>query len=181
MTTGDIDNVLGPRIELSELCASNPGLDAYLRMAWNLAPCRSFFIPYGAGISTNGQRVYVSNDIQTIVDGVDCVAALVRHETTEWGLRYYCNIGEDYLSDPEGHRLANRAEFACVELLLGEAGWDRYNEILDTQIVIEERTEFAELPIPWDLALYPYPEAMRDTLVDAMHNQRSREEWRKLG
>src|SRR5215469_12083137 len=93
MVAGDIDDTLGPAGKVDELRAQDPGFDEYLKRAWHFRPIRTFFIPYGAGMNEAGTRVYISNDIQTVIDGVDCAECLVRHETTEWGLRYYLRIG----------------------------------------------------------------------------------------
>ena len=180
MSAGDIDDRLGPEGELDELRAEHPELDRYLTMAWQLKPVRTFFIPFGAGISSTGLRVYVSNDIQAIINGIECESALVRHETTEWALREYCKIGEDYASDPRGHRLANRAEHDLVIHLIGIDGWERYSEIIDPQVMIDEREDIEDKPIPGDLALYPYDDEMVTMLCDAMYNKRSEEEWSKL-
>lgn len=182
MSTGDIDNTLGPEGELDRLRKQNVYLDQYLRKAWLFKPIKTFFILYGAGISEDGSRVYISYDIQSIVDGVECEQALVIHETTEWALREYCGIGEDYAADPTGHRLANRAEFECVNSLLAgrDDPWELYSEVIDEQVLIDERHRYAERPIPQDLALYPYEQATRSKLIDAMYNDRSTEEWEKL-
>src|SRR5215469_7202092 len=110
MSAGDIDDVLGPQGELERLRALHPELDEYLTRAWRFSPARGFFIPFGAGISEDGLTAYISYDIQATIRDIDCSSALVRHETTEWALRKFCGIGEDYADDPRGHRLANRAE-----------------------------------------------------------------------
>lgn len=181
MSTGDLDNRLGDADDLAALIAENPDLRAYLEIAWNLAPVTTFFIPYGAGISADGKRVYRSYDIQTQIQGINCDSALVRHETTEWGLRHFLGIGEDYISDPTGHRFANRAEHDLVNQLLNrEDGWDVYSEIIDPQITNSEREEFEDYPVPRDLAMYPYDEDLQARLREAMLNDRSEEEWRKI-
>lgn len=180
ISAGDIDDSLAPRDELEHLLGS-ANIREYIRNAWLFIPCRTFFIPYGAGISHNGSRVYISYDVQTIIDGSDCASALVRHETTEWALRRFLDIGSDYLSDPRGHRLANRAEEQRVLALLDrENAWELYQEVIDPQVVLDERTEFDDKPIPRDLALYPYPEDLAERLKRAIYNDRSEEEWRKL-
>ena|SRR5258708_7429867 len=181
MSAGDIDDRLGPEDQLAELRAEHPELDAYLVMAWNLAPVRTFFIPYGAGISADGARPYISNDLQSNINSIECGQALVRHETTEWGLRHFCAIGEDYANDPRGHRLANRAEHDLVLSLLDrEDAWELYSMIIDPQIILAERQEFEDRAIPFDLALYPYDEDLKRKLIEAMENERSREEWSKI-
>lgn len=181
MSSGDIDDVLAPTFRLEALITQHDELRSYLNLAWGYRPIRTFFIPWGAGISSNGQRVYISYDIQTIVNGIECESALVRHETTEWGLRQYCGIGEDYLRDPSGHRLGNRAEHDRVVVLLNrEDAWEIYSEIIDPQVIRAERQEFSKLPIPLDLALYPYDTDTQDKLLEAMHSPRSQEEWAKL-
>jgi len=180
MSSGDIDDTLAPEGVLEDLRLRNQAFNQYLIEAFACVPIRTFFIPYGAGISADGDRVYISYDVQTTMNGVDCGSALVRHETVEWGLRKFCGIGIDYLSDPSGHRIANRCEADHVNALLGsEEGWELYTEILDLQILIDERTEFEDRPIPQDLAMYPYTDAMREKLVSAMSNARSMEEWNK--
>lgn len=181
MSAGDIDNVLASEGELDWLRLHHPDLNAYLTMAWSLKPIRTFFIPAGAGISDSGKRVYISYDIQTIVDGIECESCLVRHETTEWGLRLFAGIGYDYFLDPRGHRLGNRAECDCALHLLGrDDAWEIYSEIIDPQVVIDERMEFDEKPVPRDLALYPYEDEQREALQMAMWNKRSEEEWSRL-
>ena len=181
MTSGDIDDKLESAEWLVELREGNAEFNAYLIKAWQFRPVRTFFIPFGAGISEDGQRVYISHDIQTIIDGVECENALVRHETTEWALRKFCSIGVDYLTDPSGHRLANRAEHDRVmELLARENGWELYEEIINPQVILDEREEFEDLPIPQDLALYPYEDVIANNLYSAMRNERSKEEWDKI-
>ena len=70
MSAGDIDDRLGPEGELDSLRTEYPSLDAYL----NSAPAinRDYNIPYGAGISEDGQTVYIDSRLDTMVDGVDC-------------------------------------------------------------------------------------------------------------
>ena len=182
MSTGDIDNELGPPNRLNNLRQNHSGLDAYLRRAVLFKPVRTFFIPYGAGISEDGQRVYISYDVQSNIDGVECESALVTHETVEWALREFCDIGTDYAADPSGHRLANRAEYERVcTLLAGRVDpWDIYSEIIDEQILNAERQGYKDRPIPMDLALYPYTQNERFRLQEAMDNDRSLDEWDKL-
>jgi len=182
MATGDIDDILASAAGLALIRQHNPELDAYLTEAYHFTPIRTFFIPYGAGISSNGKRVYISYDLQTTIDGVECANALVRHECTEWGLRYFLGIGTDYASDPRGHRLGNRAEHdRVVELLDRPDAWDLYAEVIDPQVILAEREDFEDKPIPQDLALYPYPKDLRYKLRKAaMENQRSWEEWEKV-
>jgi len=179
MASGDIDDRLGSAEQLERLCVRYPDFDQYLSI-WSIVPIRTFFVPFGAGISADGQRVYISYDLQTVVDGVECESALVRHETTEWGLRRYCDIGTDYSSDPRGHWLANRAEHdRVVQLLSRPSGWELYCEIIDPQVILDERLDFEDKPIPFDISFYPYPESIRMKLREAMLNARSEEEWSK--
>jgi len=182
LSTGDIDNRLGPELELSQLRATNPEFDAYLRVAWQFKPIRTFFVPYGAGCSSDGQRVYISYDVQSNIDGIECESALVRHETTEWALREFLNIGDNYAEDPSGHRLANRAEFDRVNELLRDRvdAWELYSEIIDEQVLNAERQQYSDRPIPQDLAMYPYSPHERAKLQDAMGNDRSWDEWERL-
>ncbi len=172
ISAGDIDDRLGPEGELASLRTEYPSLDAYLNRA--LAVNHDYNIPYGAGISEDGQTVYIDSRLDTMVNGVDCAQALATHETTEWALREFCGIGLDYAADPRGHRLANRAEYEKVNELLGnpgsgdyEANWEAYDDALDPQI---RRIEHAEIGIaPADLALYPYEgTAILERLREAM-------------
>jgi len=182
MSSGDIDDTLGDAEYLKELRRDNIPFERYLCLAFFYKPIRSFFIPFGAGISEDGRRVYISNDLQSIVQGVECESALVRHEVVEWGLRYFLKIGEDYQEDPRGHRLANRAEHDRVLQLLDRSdAWELYTTIIDPQIMREERDEIKKRAIPRDLALYPYDDEFRDALQLAMWNDISEEEWSKLG
>ena len=181
MSSGDIDDRLAPEGELQELYANNNNLAEYLWKAYLFKPILTFFIPFGAGISEDGSRVYISHDIQTDIDGVKCENALVRHETTEWGVREFCDIGVDYASDPRGHRLGNRAEHdRVVQLLDRPNSWELYGEVIDPQVVIDERQNLDGKPIPRDLALYPYDEEFIEKIKEAMWNDRSIEEWEKL-
>src|SRR6266702_7291255 len=135
MSAGDIDDRLGPEGELDSLRTEYPSLDAYL----NSAPAinRNYNIPYGAGISEDGQTVYIDSRLNTMVDGVDCAQALATHERVEWALREFCQIGRDYAADPRGHRLANRAEYEMVHNLLWKQfefpddAWEEYDDALD--------------------------------------------------
>ena len=181
MSSGDIDDVLAPEGELEQFRLEQPALDEYLSRAWQFKPIRTFFIPFAAGISHDGNRVYISYDIQTNIEGVECESALVRHETTEWALREFCDIGEDYASDPRGHRLGNRAESNRAESLLGRPdAWELYSEIIDPQVIRTERENLRGKPIPRDLALYPYDEGMAERLMEEMWSERSFEEWNRL-
>jgi hypothetical protein len=180
MSSGDIDDVLADQADWIQILSSNDDLRSYLHTAWQLSPIRLFFIPFGAGMNEDGTRVYISHDIQTVIDDIECAPALVRHETTEWGLRKFAGIGLDYLNDPTGHRLANRAEHDLVQVLLGDDGWERYSEIIDPQVLNSERTNLKDKPTPKDLALYPYEDEEIENLLEAMSNKRSEEEWLKL-
>ena len=181
MSAGDIDDHLGSQETLNRLLVEKPEFASYCASAWSLPPIRTFFIPFGAGISDAGNRVYISYDLQTMVDNVECANALVRHETTEWALRQFCSIGLDYSSDPSGHRLANLVEHDRVCSLLDRPeAWDRYCEIIDPQVILDERQSFADKSVPKDLALYPYPPDIADRLRQAMWNVRSEQEWGKL-
>lgn len=183
MSAGDIDDVEADASELANFRRDYPDLDEYLKWAWEQRAVRTFFIPFAAGISSDGKVPYISYDVQTIIDGIDLENALVRHETTEWGLRQFCGVGDDYGNDPIGHRIANNAEFTRVRSLMARPNaLDIYKEIIDEQVYRSERTSVKGRPIPRDLALYPYGEdpILYDKLVLEMHNDRSYEEWNKL-
>jgi hypothetical protein len=183
MSAGDIDDKEEPLSTLARLRIENKDFDEYLMWARNIVPVRTFFIPFGAGVSEDGKTVYVSYDVQTTINGIDYESALVIHETTEWALRRYLGIGDDYADDPLGHRIANSAEFTRVRTLGGgNAGLDIYQEIIDEQIHRTERMEITGRPIPRDLALYPYEDdvGLCDKLQEEMFNERSDEEWFKL-
>jgi hypothetical protein len=183
MSAGTIDDKEEPASTLTRLRLDNPDFNKYLEWAWSIKPIRTFFIPYAAGISENGKHVYISYDIQTEIDGVELENCLVRHETTEWALRYYLGIGEDYANDPLGHRISNNAEFDRVRQLMDRPdALEIYKEIIDEQVYRSEREAVEGRPVPRDLALYPYedrPEFV-DTLQEEMFNERSEEEWDKL-
>lgn len=158
MSTGDIDDKLGPWGELERLRKEYPELDEYL----DLADYKIAFatIPYGAGISQNGFTVYIHPNLQLDLDGVDIRDALATHERTEWALRRFCKIGMDYQTDPTGHRLANRAEYVVVEGLLGSDqvdygdAWAAYDDFLDPQLEAIQKLPLTS--VPKDLAMYPY-------------------------
>ncbi len=180
MSAGDIDDDVIPLEAVNKLRKRFQELDNYLKLAWTFHPFRSFFIPYGAGISEDGMRVYISHDIQTVVSGIECENALIRHETTEWGLREFCSIGIDYAADPNGHRMANVVEFARVyELVDRPNAIELYEGILDPQVILAERTKVKGKPVPRDLALYPYEddEKLLYDLKDEMWSQISIDEW----
>src|SRR6202035_3796358 len=109
MSAGDIDDRLGPEGSLEELRAKCPDLDAYLRIANALPWVKTFSIPFLAGISNDGQTRYIDHRLDTILRGFDISPALATHESVEWAIRRWTGIGEDYTTDPRGHRLANRA------------------------------------------------------------------------
>jgi hypothetical protein len=160
MSAGDIDDRLGPEGRLRQLRQDYPELDAYLAKADTLPIQRVSGIPYGAGISTDGQTRYINSELQTVLDGVDISLALATHESVEWALRQFCGIGEDYQDDPSGHRLANRAEYEKVSELFGVTEettnglWADYDGFLDPQLAALEHAEI--IAPPKDLALYPY-------------------------
>lgn len=182
MSAGDIDDHEYAGL-LDKYRAESEELDEYLKLAWTFRPVRSFFIPFAGGMSEDGMTVYISHDIQTYFEGIDLETALVRHETTEWGLRRYLGIGEEYSDDPTGHRIANNAEFDRVRQLLDrDNALKIYEEWMDPQVFTSERTQITGKPIPRDLALYPYEEDTKlyDELQQEMWNERSIEEWRRL-
>jgi hypothetical protein len=183
LSAGDIDDHEASPLELLRYRSESKELNDYLEWAWRLKPIRSFFIPFAAGISEDGQTVYISNDIQTYFETIELENALVRHETTEWGLRRYLGIGEEYSDDPLGHRIANNAEFDRVRQLLDRPDALKiYEEWMDPQVYTSERTQIKGKPVPRDLALYPYEEDTKlcDELQEEMWNERSVEEWGKL-
>jgi len=183
MSAGDIDDKEEPATTLARLRRDNREFDEYLKWAWTIKPIRTFFIPFAAGASYDGKSVYISYDVQTVIDNVEYESAIVRHETTEWALRYYLGIGEDYGDDPVGHRIANRAEFDRVRQLGdGDHALEVYKEVIDAQIYRTERMDITGRPIPQDLALYPYEDdtSLRSKMREEMFNERSEEEWNKL-
>ena len=160
MSSGDIDDILGSAAQLQRYLEQSDDLRTYLLIADSLPILRAT-IPYGAGISTDGQTRYIDSRIDTIFNGVDVGSALARHESVEWGLREFCGVGVDYANDPMGHRLANRAELDKLnELIPNYANdmanlWADYDDFIDPQI---REIEYAPLDenVPLDLAMYPY-------------------------
>lgn len=183
MSSGDIDDHEEPATTLARYRRENKDFNDYLVAAWQRKPIRSFFIPFAAGISEDGTVVYISNDIQTYFEGMELESALVRHETTEWALRFYLGVGDDYGNDPIGHRIANNAEFDRVRQLLDRPNaLNLYEEWMDPQVFTSERTKLRGKPIPQDLAIYPYEDdtTLCDEIREEMLNERSMEEWEKL-
>jgi hypothetical protein len=183
MSAGDIDDEEANPSELIRCRRESGEFHAYLDWAWRLKPIRTFFIPFAAGISEDGRTIYISHDIQTYFEGIELESALARHETTEWGLRRYLSVGEEYSSDPIGHRIANNAEFDRVRQLLDRPDAIKsYEEWMDPQVFTTERTNIKGKPIPRDLALYPYEDdvTLCDELEEEMWNERSVEEWERL-
>ena len=179
MSAGDIDDRLGPATELERLEATNVELRNYLTWAREHIRIERATIPFGGGISKDGKVAYVHPSLDCVVSGVDCIFAIATHEFTEWALREFCRIGEDYADDPRGHRLANRAEYDEVGRLLGDEGldkdaaaseaWEAYDAHLDPQLTAIEHAPLTN--VPSDLALYPYEsdEAMLRKIREAQN------------
>lgn len=180
MSAGDIDDHLGPATELERLEATNAELRTYLAWARSNITIGRATIPFGGGINRTGTTVYVHPDLDCTVNGVDCTFAIATHEFTEWALREFCRIGEDYADDPRGHRLANRAEYDEVYRLLvnddyaqdqnkAEEAWEAYDSHLDPQLTALEHAPLTN--VPSDLALYPYEsdEAMLRKIREAQN------------
>ena len=180
MSAGDIDDRLGPATELERLEATNAELRTYLAWARSNITIERATIPFGGGISKDGKTAYVHPDLDCTVNGIDCIFAVATHEFTEWALRQFCRIGEDYADDPRGHRLANRAEYDEVYRLLvnddyaqdqnkAEEAWDAYDSHLDPQLTALEHAPLTN--VPSDLALYPYEsdEAMLRKIREAQN------------
>jgi hypothetical protein len=183
LSAGDIDDHEASPSELASYLSQSAELSSYLEWAWRLKPIRSFFIPFAAGISEDGRTVYISHDIQTYFEGIELETALVRHETTEWGLRHYLGVGDEYTDDPMGHRIANNAEFDRVRQLLDRPdAIEAYEAWMDPQVFTSERTNITGKPVPRDLAMYPYEEdtGTYNALQEEMWNDRSVEEWERL-
>lgn len=180
MSAGDIDDRLGPDGELSRLRKLHTNLDEYLATADDLPIISATGIPYGAGISNDGQRRYINSALNTELDGVDLKPALATHESVEWALRKFCGIGEVYQSDPKGHRLANRAEMEKVSGIFGvhlshndedreNELWKQYDDFLDPQLAALEHAEIISPPA--DLAMYPYVNTeLYDKIREAQRN-----------
>jgi hypothetical protein len=157
MSAGDIDDILGPSGELLRLRSTSVLLDVYLSYV-DSRPVIRGGVPYGAGISEDGQVVYLDSRLDVSLNGVDVSSALATHEQVEWGLRRYLEIGVDYATDPRGHRLANREEYNAVAGLFPELtpadAWDLYDEFIDPQV---RKIETSPLDnVPYNLATYPY-------------------------
>lgn len=162
MTSGDIDDTIGSQFQLTRYLETNDAFRSYMATADQLPILRAT-IPYGAGISTDGQTRYIDYRINTMFNDVDVALALATHESCEWGLREFLKVGLYYEIDPLGHRLANRAEFnKLIEVYAYPPQdeyitdlWEEYDDFIDPQI---RRIEHSELDcnIPLDLALYPY-------------------------
>ena len=160
-----LDDKMGPLEGLNRLLGGNREFSEYFKKIEHLRISRDFHIPYGAGISNDGAKVYISSDIKTIVQGVDCGICLVYHEATEWGLREFCKIGLDYNKDPRGHEFANRVEARKASELLGlplEEAWKIYGRIIDPQVMHDEDGVVAD--VPGDLALYPYTKKLQEKI-----------------
>ncbi len=161
MSAGDIDDKIGPEEALPRLQTEFPELKAYMDKMDSL-PIVLGQVPFGAGISEDGQIRYVDPRLCTILDGVNVCDILATHESVEWALRSFCHIGIDYASDPRGHRLANRAEYDKVEAV--GLDWMDYDNLIDPQI---RAIEVAKLTaVPSDLAMYPYADS--EDLMDAI-------------
>jgi len=167
MSAGDIDDRLGPATELERLEATNAELRNYLAWARTSITIERSDVPFGGGISKDGRTVYIHPELDCMVAETDCIFAVATHEFTEWALREFCRIGEDYADDPRGHRLANRAEYDEVFRLLAkdtgeeyliaytpDEAWQAYDEHLDSQLTAIEHAPLTN--VPKDLALYPY-------------------------
>lgn len=167
MSAGDVDDTLGSEAELQSLLRENRALGDYLKGATELPILRGNDIPFGAGISTDGQRRYIDRHLHTRFRGLDISQALATHESTEWGLRKFAQIGVDYPKDPSGHRLANRAEFIALARIFqssaDEGLWRDYSNFIDPQVKRDEKENIEEPP--QDLALYPYTGSMRAHLI----------------
>lgn len=162
MSAGDIDDTLGSILELERLKMQFQDFQVYWNAIDTLPISRTFHIPYGAGINAKGTIVYVSSDIDPFVNSIDCASALAYHEATEWALRKFCQVGVDYAHDPQGHRLANRAEAERAAKLLSlpvDAAWKLYSKHIDPEVQYDESEPIAN--VPPDLALYPYPPDLR--------------------
>lgn len=166
MTAGDIDDHLGPIGELQRLANETPRLKDYLAGIDDL-PIYRGSIPFSAGISVDGRIRYLDNALDTSLNGVDVSLALATHESVEWALREFCQIGVDYANDPRGHRLANREEYEKVTDLWSKSGkpniweeapenglWEQYDDFIDPQVRRIEKSPVSD--VPPDLALYPY-------------------------
>ena len=103
MTAGDIDDRLGPEGLLESLANETPALHDYLKQMDN-HPILRACIPFGAGISTDGRVRYIDRRLDTVLNDVDISLALATHESVEWALREFCQIGVDYAKQPLGHR-----------------------------------------------------------------------------
>lgn len=157
MSSGDIDDRLGPPGKVDDLRKTSQGFDLYMSSIDSI-PIKRAGVPYGAGISTDGRTCYVDDRLVLILNGVDVSPALRTHECVEWALREYFDIGWDYHSDPSGHRLANRAEYEEVGRLFPDQdpddAWEAYDDFVDPQIRNIEHEDVTN--VPKDLALYPY-------------------------
>jgi hypothetical protein len=174
MTAGSIDDKLGPEGELEKLRRRSALLDTYIS-TMGTRPVYRAGVPFGAGISQNGQFIYLDSRLDTVINGVDVGEALATHEQIEWALREYLKIGEDYEYDPRGHRLANRAEYEVVTLLFPDLepqeAWDLYDEFIDPQIRKIEGEDLSNCPS--DLATYPYEhdKALMEKIREAQHSR----------
>ena len=154
MSAGDIDDHIAGEVEYQRVLV-NPQVRSYFSRAHTLPIIRDFDIPFGAGISSDGERRYIDRHLRILWRGRDLSHVLAAHESFEWAARRFAGIGVDYASDSRGHELANRAEFLALgKLFPGANLWVAYNAFIDPQVKREE-TESIINP-PKDLALYPY-------------------------
>ena len=149
------DSRLGPKNELILLRKRFIQLDTYL-FHMESRPVLRAHVPYGAGISRDGQTVYIDARLDLHLNSVDLSPALSAHEQVEFGLRQFAKIGEDYAADPRGHRLANRAEYDKLSELFpnldADEAWNMYNKHLEPQIRAIENLPFEN--IPYNLATH---------------------------
>jgi Phage portal protein/Phage Mu protein F like protein len=123
-----------------------------------------FDVPYGFGISKDGQTIYRDKDIPQMldVDGVmiDLDETCSVHEITEFS---HCKDGDPYL---QGHQKADEAEHPIV----AKQGADpaRYETVLAPLLEVAYlKGKAGKAQTPPDLATYPYVESGEQNMLTA--------------
>ena len=79
MSSGDIDDILGPENGVAELRLKSVQLDTYLQYV-DSRPILRAHIPFGAGISEDGQTVFIDSRLDLNLNGVDVSPALATRQ-----------------------------------------------------------------------------------------------------
>jgi hypothetical protein len=132
------------------------------RMEGSVSVIKKYDIPYVAGYSKDGKRVYIDRHVEPKMNGIDIAKYIVLHEHVEKSLMDLFN-----LKYQQAHHIALSIEHASV--IEDGVDWDAYSKHIDKYTKKLSHEDLTHSPP--DLDLSPYKDEKELPIFLRKHNK----------